>query len=254
MPDENASCHWVDPRTGEQCSFRLEHAVDYALSVDGSTTTPIELRLAVGASFCREPPIGPSNATSAPPLLREPSTPRNATSIEQASSIVSLFAPEETSRIAPTRSAEPRSGPPSRLTYTRSMEFDPQHKPNFNSANAHHHGTTVPIAPGTISPSNTSPMEVRIVETLLNQPDLLARFLQVITPANARQSSTLVPSVKPTRRTSKYAFVPTTVQVSVHNSIPLLSTEGSLSGFTTSSLAYSGSRPFTLPPPGFINE
>ncbi|OWZ17946.1 hypothetical protein PHMEG_0008032 [Phytophthora megakarya] len=68
--------------------------------------------------------------------------------------------------------------------------------------------------------SGTSPsLEARILEALLNQPELLARIVQVISEARTSRPSPSSSGVEPVRRASKYAFSPTVVQVAVHEGI-----------------------------------
>lgn len=55
MPAGQSTRHWIDPRTGDPCTFQLQHVVDYAFVVDGNQPAPTALRLTVGPSFCRAP-------------------------------------------------------------------------------------------------------------------------------------------------------------------------------------------------------
>ncbi|KAL3674200.1 hypothetical protein V7S43_000160 [Phytophthora oleae] len=76
-------------------------------------------------------------------------------------------------------------------------------------------GDSVPIQPSNQPPS----LDARIMEQLLNQPELLARFVQVISTSKAKRRATSLQEAEPIRRTSKYSFTPTAVQTAVHEGI-----------------------------------
>ncbi|POM73564.1 Hypothetical protein PHPALM_9579 [Phytophthora palmivora] len=95
MPDGHSDRQWIDPRTGRQCRFRLQHVVDYAFVVDGNQSAPPSLRLSIGHSFCQEPRQLEREPAPDVGRARELVSSSNMTPTEQADSIISLFAQEE---------------------------------------------------------------------------------------------------------------------------------------------------------------
>ncbi|OWY92808.1 hypothetical protein PHMEG_00038033 [Phytophthora megakarya] len=51
MPPGDIICRWIYPRTGENCDFRLQHAVNFAFVVDGNQPCPPTLRMSIGHHF-----------------------------------------------------------------------------------------------------------------------------------------------------------------------------------------------------------
>jgi hypothetical protein len=51
-PSADKECHWVDPTSGGEVGFSLQHAVNFAYHVDGGFE-PVPSN--VGESFCRPP-------------------------------------------------------------------------------------------------------------------------------------------------------------------------------------------------------
>ncbi|ETN10494.1 hypothetical protein PPTG_10623 [Phytophthora nicotianae INRA-310] len=104
IPNGNSTHQWIDPRTGTDCTLRLQHAVDYAFAVDGNHPIPAALRATIGPSFCRDPiqvdPV-PAGSTSQAGGSFQGSLPP-----DHANSIISLFDQEEPAspaRVMPAR-------------------------------------------------------------------------------------------------------------------------------------------------------
>ncbi|KAE8982313.1 hypothetical protein PR001_g23769 [Phytophthora rubi] len=57
------------------------------------------------------------------------------------------------------------------------------------------------------------------MEQLLQQPELLAHFVQVIATAGTARTTAPATGAESARRTSKYAFTPTSIQAVVHDYI-----------------------------------
>ncbi|KAL3662900.1 hypothetical protein V7S43_012299 [Phytophthora oleae] len=218
MPDAQSVRQWIDPRTGETCRFCLQHAVDYAFVVDGDQSAPTSLRLSVGPSFCRAPLHLDHGNRLDTHRARASSIPRSTTPMQRADSIISLFAQEEPSTpvlTATTRRPVPQHAHQDSTVVevgSNSADIMPAPSLAFPAAPA---GDSVPIQPSNQPPS----LDARIMEQLLNQPELLARVVQGISTSRAKRPATSLPEAEPVRRTSKYSFTPTVVQTAVHEGI-----------------------------------
>ncbi|KAE8915158.1 hypothetical protein PF003_g420 [Phytophthora fragariae] len=51
-PSGDNECHWLDPKSGDEVNFVLQHAVDFAYHVDGGASPVLS---SIGESFCRPP-------------------------------------------------------------------------------------------------------------------------------------------------------------------------------------------------------
>ncbi|KAE8904996.1 hypothetical protein PF003_g11144 [Phytophthora fragariae] len=51
-PSGDKECHWLDPKSGDEVNFVLQHAVDFAYHVDGAASPVLS---SIGESFCRPP-------------------------------------------------------------------------------------------------------------------------------------------------------------------------------------------------------
>lgn len=212
MPDGTSTRQWVYPRTGQACLFRLQHAVDYAYVLEGNQPASTALRLSVGPSFCREPRSSGQVIDLETTRRREPSPSHSSTSAEH---VISLFAQDDPCGPTPVESprqsaVQPHAPVVLELTSTPASDIPAIGVPL--------HAAT-PGGIGSRQPQTSSPsLDARIMELLLNQPELLARFVQVVTSARSARPATAIPEVEPTRR-SKYSFTPTLVQVSLHEAI-----------------------------------
>ncbi|KAE8970095.1 hypothetical protein PR001_g27307, partial [Phytophthora rubi] len=220
MPDGHSTCQWIDPRSGQTRTFRVQHAVDYAFVMDGSQPAPTALRLSVGSSFCSDPRF--INTASAV-RHRDTSIPLSPTaSVDQVSSIVSLFAQELDEHSVPVKQDPEHNVPVGRVQFEPSPDLHASHD---NPAPAHPPARRSPLAgqatvQSSISANRASPsLDARIMEQLLQQPELLAHFVQVIATAGTSRTTAPATGAESARRTSKYAFTPTSIQAVVHDYI-----------------------------------
>lgn len=125
MPDGQLTCQWIDPRSGQTRTSRVQYAVDYAFVMDGSQPAPTAVRLSVGSSFCSDPRF--INNTS-PVRHRDTSIPLSPTaSVDQASSIVSLFAQELDERSVPVQQDLEQNVPVGRVQFEPSPDLHARH-------------------------------------------------------------------------------------------------------------------------------
>lgn len=249
IPDGQSYRQWIDPHTGDACKFHLQHAVDYAFVVDGNQSAPAAVRMSVGPSFCRAPYQSVQvPGTNAP--IRDPSPSSSSVSMERANSIISLFAQEDPCTPTPVASSQypgAQNTPPAPAAL----------EPDSGSAAACH--------PSGVSPSGaalegfcssrplnqSSSLEARIMEQLLSQPELLARFVQVISTTRPTRPTTATLETEPARRTSKYTFTPTVVQVAVHEAITAPEHRGKAPSIYVETVVYAVAVRFQ-PHPGII--
>ncbi|KAG1697806.1 hypothetical protein DVH05_015760 [Phytophthora capsici] len=244
IPNGNSTHQWIDPRTGTDCTLRLQHAVDYAFAVDGNHPISAALRATIGPSFCRDPirgdpvPAGSTSQAGGSPSFQDSLPP------DHDNSIISLFDQEEP--------ASPARVMPARQT----SDFEQRAARQTPAVHVTTTGVAPPAAPpGSRSsgqPTNRSPsLDARIMEQLLDQPDLLARFVQVVSTAKTPRLLPTSTDVEVPRRTSKYAFAPTAVQLAVHNGITAPEHQGKAPSVFVESVIHAAAVRFQ-PHPGII--
>lgn len=260
MPTGQATCKWVNPRSGQSSAFRLQHAVDFAFVVDGNQAAPRALRASVGPTFFDDPLYAARNDSRGGEEASAPLPGPDMRALdqnEQAGSIVSLFAQEEpASPVRSLDSHDPRrtryaqhTSSPREVTYGAAQAFPlPTSGPSSRATGA---SLVPPTQTSVTTDTRAASLDARIMESLLHQPDLLARFVQMVTRPPPIPASTPSQDIEPIRRTSKYSFSPSAVQVAVHDSITAPEHRGKLPIVFVETVIYAAAVRFQ-PHPGII--
>ncbi|KAG6594074.1 uncharacterized protein IUM83_19701 [Phytophthora cinnamomi] len=231
---------WIDPKTGGESSFTLQHAIDYVYYVYGGVQ-PVPA--SVGTSFCRPPSSRPR---------RQLATPASSLRPAPANDQLEIFDPDlddDDDAISEVSAGQPQLDPPSsrkraarNTTANRSAS-----KPRVDFQD-----------PGTDTEKDT-----QIAQLLIDRPGLTERFLQLRSDAAvqggfadaaaspAREAPVVHSATVPvqhqqedggytqtgsiqqvcheqqeTKYRSKYAFVPSVTQRHIHAQITALRHQG----------------------------
>lgn len=217
VPDCQSMVQWVDPRTGSVRSFRLQHAFDYAYTVDGDQPWPPSLRSSIGTSFCDDP-LAAALGAPPPPMSQAPA---EVQPIETTGGLLSLFAQEE---YASSAHSTPRQSPRGNRRRRRSEDANGTVRPHPaaripRTDNSEVARADPPRVAAALAQAPTAPLDTRVMEALLHQPDLLARYIQLVSSSQSAPAPFPTTDPEPTRRQSKYSFAPTLVQAAIHESI-----------------------------------
>ncbi|ETK77561.1 hypothetical protein L915_16188 [Phytophthora nicotianae] len=206
-PIASQECFWVDPGSGEQAEFTLQHALDFAYYVDGGVE-PIPG--AIRESFCR-PPVQ---------QLRQELPSKSAKNIDE-DQLAGLFDPfvddDDGLPVGPSVDEQARPRPHEHAASKKRSRDQP------SEFEVLPHGTMT-----TQRQRTALDHDALIVEKLSGDPELLDRFLQVreasgkqngIAREGNRRSTDLDVEEKRVGPTSKYAFVPREGQQRVHERV-----------------------------------
>ncbi|KAE9307520.1 hypothetical protein PF001_g11580 [Phytophthora fragariae] len=156
MPTSEAEMTWINPKTGAEVTFALQHAVDYAYYIDGDVH-PVPTT--VGSSFCQPPvqmssrrrPDSTSPSVSSNALtLFDPELDDDDDSISEPIDQTTVDAAGSLRQASRKRSSADLTD--SRPTSKRRVEFQA---------------------------SDTAAMDAQIAQLLLGRPELTDRFLQL---------------------------------------------------------------------------
>ncbi|ETP07197.1 hypothetical protein F441_16485, partial [Phytophthora nicotianae CJ01A1] len=218
-PIASQVCFWIDPGTGEQAEFTLQHALDFAYYVDGGVE-PIPVT--IGESFCR-PPVQ---------QLRQELPSKSAKNSDE-DQLAGLFDPfvddDDGLPVGPSVDEQGRLRPHEHAASKKRSRDQP------SEFEVLPHG-----AMPTQRQRTALDHDALIVEKLSGDPELLDRFLQVreasgkqsgIAREGNRRSTDLDVEEKraPEKRvapTSKYAFVPREDQQRVHERVTAVRHKG----------------------------
>ncbi|ETO99996.1 hypothetical protein F441_22581 [Phytophthora nicotianae CJ01A1] len=206
-PIASQECFWVDPGSGEQAEFTLQHALDFAYYVDeGVEPIPGAIR----ESFCR-PPVQ---------QLRQELPSKSAKNIDE-DQLAGLFDPfvddDDGLPVGPSVDEQARPRPHEHAASKKRSRDQP------SEFEVLPHGTMT-----TQRQRTALDHDALIVEKLSGDPELLDRFLQVreasgkqngIAREGNRRSTDLDVEEKRVGPTSKYAFVPREGQQRVHERV-----------------------------------
>jgi hypothetical protein len=220
LPTGNEVVQWVDSRTGVERTFRLQHVVDFAYVNDGNNPWPPSLRSSIGHSFCDDPLMREASAVrsaanSGPATQRHVSTPV---------SLSSLFADAESAH-----SSNPSPHVPPRTPRRRSDpagELELQEPPRVRSRTVSAGRPDYNVHMASPAQLQAGGLDTRVIDALVDQPDLLGRYIRLVSSSISPVETATGNDPEPERRTSKYAFAPTSTQISIHDAITAPSHRG----------------------------
>ncbi|OWZ01417.1 hypothetical protein PHMEG_00027198 [Phytophthora megakarya] len=190
FPDQTRVCHWIDPRTGENAEFELQHVIDFAHFVDGGV--PPKPRH-VGESW-----------------------------VESTREVHELFDPFQDDDDLPGEAPEPRpnvSIPVPSSSRERKRTREEMDVLNFDPLHGHRKRPQVALD-----------QDDMIMGKLCDDPELLDRFLKLRNEYKSRSCSVEQTRAIPTKvddsasrkiaqGSSKYAFIPRQEQGAVHDRV-----------------------------------
>ncbi|KAE9136957.1 hypothetical protein PF010_g1479 [Phytophthora fragariae] len=213
IPSPSKICRWVDPKTGEDAVFELQHAVDFAYFVDGGHQ-PVPGYL--GSSFCQ-----PS---------RQPTPSRSDRAELDAAEIFDPFSDDDES---PQDLFEPQVHGPASVAASQQRSNKRAQESSFIGDDDQL--VVERVQRRRVEPHSALDKDALIVERLGDDPGLLERFLEVRRAhsnhqaastgkvfADADTAKIAVPSAaakKKLEAPSKYAFTPRPDQQQVHDRI-----------------------------------
>ncbi|KAE9050410.1 hypothetical protein PR001_g2399 [Phytophthora rubi] len=210
-PPSTKVCRWIDPKTGDQTQFLLQHAIDFAYHVDGGVA-PVPA--SVGLSFCR-PPLSPSPRSTSGLSRR---------SVRDVQELFDPFTDDDNAALDDTESADVVAGVAAATPGSQKK----RPAPGIPAVQ----GASIPQAKRHRSRTALD-QDTLIMAKIGDEPDLLDRFLAIRNEAKAKRQdeescergrasaseAQHSPPAKRAKPTSKYAFAPSDDQVQVHDQV-----------------------------------